>query len=147
MTPDELEAVRERAEQATPGPWLRYGDIHYEVYTTAYEDDAPAITHGSDNPADADFISNARTDIPKLLDHVDELSERLEIAMAPHAECEAWGEQTARKIGELQDRLAAVRELHPRGEFEDSPGDYYCKRCQETAGIWPCPTIQALDGN
>lgn len=40
--------------------------------------------------------------------------------------------------------LERVRALHPRKEFDDSPGEFYCDACQRTAGLWPCPTVQVL---
>jgi hypothetical protein len=56
-------AVTERldvARAATPGPWSRYGNLGYAVFTEAYDDpdyDPPAVTHGSDMEADAEYIA------------------------------------------------------------------------------------------
>jgi len=44
----------------------------------------------------------------------------------------------------LQARIDAVKALHKREEFHDAPDEYFCTNCQRTAGVWPCPTIQAL---
>lgn len=39
---------------------------------------------------------------------------------------------------------AGLRELHPREEFADAPGEFFCRPCQSTAGIWPCETMQTI---
>lgn len=99
LTPAERQAIRERAEAATAGPWyVRYTDdasfmCMTVICTTDYGDghdnkrfdnepDVVAITlHqlmprvglGSDDCGDADsaFIAHARTDIPRLLNDLD----------------------------------------------------------------------------
>ena len=85
MTNEELQAIRDRAQAATPGAW-EPGHADYmrvEVYQAA---DAPKV-----NPLrwqracicrearewDAGFIAHARTDIAALLDEVDRLREIL----------------------------------------------------------------------
>ena len=66
---DTLEAIQSRADKATPGPWANYGDLTHEVYPkNANEDDEPDnIAFEVPRLADAEFIANARTDIPALL--------------------------------------------------------------------------------
>jgi hypothetical protein len=75
LMPDELAAIRERVEAATPGPWeweewraainappdTRANSI---VYCVMYEDDGP-------------FIAASRTDIPRLLATVDADQQRI----------------------------------------------------------------------
>lgn len=41
--------------------------------------------------------------------------------------------------------LQRVRELHERTSFEVERRAY-CVHCQLVAGVWPCPTIKALEG-
>jgi hypothetical protein len=87
----DLEAIRKRCEQATPGPWYRdasrKGSQHQPISPAA--DNAHAsvemdngkrvaslhITAWKQGPRDArpdaDFIAHARDDIPALLDWVD----------------------------------------------------------------------------
>lgn len=55
-----ITARLEVARAATPGPWSRYGNLGYAVFTEAYDDpdyDPPAVTHGSDMEADAEHIA------------------------------------------------------------------------------------------
>lgn len=136
MTDLDLTAIRERANNATNGPWYAW-DRGVGWHIALDPDGDVRLPEGMRTDlaleADAVFIAHARKDIPKLLDHVDNL--------------EAGREIERRMLRNAVTRMEAVRELHPRGEFEDSPGDYYCTHCQTTAGIWPCPTIQAIDSD
>ncbi|MCR8981473.1 ead/Ea22-like family protein [Brevibacillus laterosporus] len=65
MTREEIEAIRERAEKATEGPWravptkMDCFDI-YDVYDKLDR----SLIHREE---DAEFIAHAREDIPKLL--------------------------------------------------------------------------------
>ena len=78
MTDEELAAIRERAEKATPGPWFGEGA---EVFTRgdASFNWIPTIYHGRSpeqcrqQEQDAAFIAHARTDIPALLAQVERL--------------------------------------------------------------------------
>lgn len=99
LTRDELRAIRERADAATPGPWERewaqdgeytgpgdnppgYAGDYYEtngVIASARSENEDFIdpiceVHGGKNAA---FIAAARTDVPALLSHVEELEARL----------------------------------------------------------------------
>ena len=88
MTNEELAKIRERCERATEGPWRISGDIDHLV--CAEEDpekyDGPSIVADCGNlynasnsfhirqmQDNADFIARTRTDIPALLDTIDEL--------------------------------------------------------------------------
>lgn len=42
------------------------------------------------------------------------------------------------------DALQKVLEAHPREEFDDAPGEFFCRSCQVPAGLWPCKTVQAI---
>jgi hypothetical protein len=92
LTTEQLAAIRARAEKATKGPWeteweqiqyerwnRRYGEFHAYAMTPMVVaksvDDKEAVAKAIEQvEADADFIANARTDIPALLDEVDRLS-------------------------------------------------------------------------
>jgi cell division protein FtsB len=73
LTNDDLAAIRERAEKATPGKW----------YTVGH--DAPLgtperlmqILRRPISDADGTFIAAARSDIPALLAHIDALTARV----------------------------------------------------------------------
>ena len=62
LSTDELAQMRERAENATPGPWEARG---FDSRSSREE------------RANAEFIANARTDIPRLLDALQ--AERIEV--------------------------------------------------------------------
>ena len=75
LTTQELETIRKRAEQATEGPWRIEKDSYVcnAGYHTTDTIISPDITSEVYEEYDADFIANARTDIPKLLAEVDRL--------------------------------------------------------------------------
>lgn len=74
-----IEAIRQRAEQATKGPWSyercedERGGIDYDIESWS----KPArrrdtkIACGCDSRFDAEFIANAREDVPYLLSLLD----------------------------------------------------------------------------
>ncbi|KRT88672.1 hypothetical protein [Bacillus paralicheniformis] len=75
MTKDELEAIRQRTEAATESYWAADDcewpgneNLRYWV-KTHWDGVAAAVTK-----EDAEFIANARQDIPALLDHIAELA-------------------------------------------------------------------------
>jgi hypothetical protein len=77
LTIEQLNAIRERAEKATAGPWE-----YYEVnggYTVELNDRGEAILSYYDRSeavSNAEFIANARQDIPALLAEVDRLKKK-----------------------------------------------------------------------
>lgn len=96
MTTIDHEAIRRRAEAATPGPWnchdfgtpgqeepssivVHAGEFNWREL---YEDGESAIAWmpgwDSDHAADAEFIAHAREDVPALLALVDELLTELD---------------------------------------------------------------------
>lgn len=66
LTTQEIEAIRKQAELASTGPW-EY-DASYGNITAPYNDIASDVRY-----PDAEFIANAREDIPKLLAEVERL--------------------------------------------------------------------------
>lgn len=64
-----LDALRERVEKATPGPWENYGDGDHEVYQAAEHDNGdlgPYIAWSVPAKDDAVFIAAARTDVERM---------------------------------------------------------------------------------
>lgn len=64
-----LDALRERVERATPGPWENYGDGDHEVYQAVEYDDGdvgPYIARSVPSEGDAVFIAAARTDVERI---------------------------------------------------------------------------------
>jgi hypothetical protein len=82
LTQEQLEAIRQRAENATPGPW-KEDDVTGALVSDIGEDVAvfdagPYIYAHDRTEANMEFIAHARTDIPSLLDHIAELEAELE---------------------------------------------------------------------
>ena len=124
MTDLDLAAIRERANNATKGPWEHIRDSNYQLADCppTYEslvtsDDGMVAILDWGNGAtssDAEFIAHARENVPALLDLVDTLTKR----------------------------LAAIRELHIL--YTDIRELQWCYHCETP---WPCPTRRALDGD
>jgi hypothetical protein len=87
LTADELAAIRERVDAATPGPWESFveGRDHTSgadfIRTGGFRDDCPDIYVQHESrpapPNDLDFIAHARQDIPRLLGEVERLRREL----------------------------------------------------------------------
>ena len=84
MTDSELQAIRERAARATPGPWrtstlksyvIPPWGYKYKVAQLGGSEELPGVIARSDEylPHDTDFVAHARQDIPALLAEVDRL--------------------------------------------------------------------------
>ena len=43
------------------------------------------------------------------------------------------------------DALEKVLALHQPEAFHDDPSSSFCARCQRTAGIWPCETVDTIE--
>lgn len=69
MTSEQLAEIRARSEAATPGPW-------------GWEQ-VPSLALP---PTDVDFVIHARTDIPALLDYIEELQAEMEKHCTEHAQ-------------------------------------------------------------
>jgi hypothetical protein len=80
ITPEELTAIRKRAEKATPGPWRYILDDHEELVTSVDVTDTVVETYARDEESDAniEFIAHAREDIPRLFAEIERLRTALE---------------------------------------------------------------------
>jgi len=126
---DEIEA---RANAATPGPWEWEGEAKAEweegansLIPSRRPDDPVLYGYGYDasgievkNPADAEFIAHARTDVPALLDALE-------------------------KVLRLHPRVVV---LHADPEFGRMEDDAICGACivNHEPADWPCPTVEAI---
>ncbi|WP_060210221.1 hypothetical protein [Sporosarcina koreensis] len=70
LTQEQLEAIRERAEAATEGPWKNF-DGGYIVGGS--EIAVGEVVAEAERDADAEFIAHAREDIPALLAEVERM--------------------------------------------------------------------------
>lgn len=108
MTDDELREIEERAAKATPGPWgadqiyvaLRYAKKH-DIWCDAGYDDSKRMPEEDD----AEFIADARADVPALCAEV----RRLRAEQRDVAECIA---HVVVEIAELR-RLEKLLEAQP----------------------------------
>jgi len=81
MTPDQLSAIRERLDAATPGPWEAgtasccpdMGWVDGPKGAVCPQFTATRVTHSLD-ANDAELIANAPTDLRALLDEVERLT-------------------------------------------------------------------------
>lgn len=112
MTEIDLDAIRERAEAATQGPWTtgrghEPGWYPHELIISA---SAPIIEleNSEQGVADADFIAAARTDVPALLGEVERLAAERDRAVrvgdAVGRRCAVRFEETTK----LEARIAAA---------------------------------------
>jgi hypothetical protein len=100
MTNEELKAIRERTEAATPGPWYwekldadGWNDTEMPYLASASDE---GVMHFGDceqyypsegsppNDEDAEFIAHAREDVPKLLAEIERL--RRELSFIAHVD-------------------------------------------------------------
>lgn len=132
MTPEQLDAIEQRAQAATDGPWHSLGNtIGAEVKTCTCAGHIPGHGHeqfcglegplitGAE-PTDAEFIAHARTDVPELV----------------------------AEVRRLQGQVEAVRELHRddgRGNCEVCM-DFVTQGTYESA-YYPCDTIRIVGEN
>jgi hypothetical protein len=157
MTTEELQACRDRAEAATPGPWEMsrrddvMGGFDYFVeagplcVAVAAEDARP--TRGMGAKRDAAFIAHARTDVPRLLATVDHAEARAERAEAALAELRRRVVANAGRARKHRTRWAHVGDATGYGRTEArnlctsagvDPDERIGCQCQWEAGDSPC---------
>jgi hypothetical protein len=83
LNAEELEAIRNRTEAATPGPWYAEDGTKHPLVTRPFmliypPDEEDADTGGwvfgeISGQSDAEFIAHARQDVPKLLAEIERL--------------------------------------------------------------------------
>jgi len=120
LTPDQLSAIRERLDAATPGPWeLWYGEIDWVSVGIDSDTVAECRTHinhqfsGWQNLRNATFIQHAPTDLRALLDEV----ERLTVDPLPAAAWVREVERAAFARGAEAMRTAAVAVARKRANL------------------------------
>lgn len=150
MSELDLAAIRERAESATPGPWVAIPNVRPAVVSDDGDGYWTDVADAFEEEADAEFVAHAREDVPALLAEVDRLRDAAEDREAT----DCCG-QEARAV-KAEAALDRVREIHQdAGESQGYFGGRYEERdhCCSTCGShgeygveWPCRTIRALDG-
>ena len=124
MKPD-LDAIRARCEAATPGPWeLHDSGDSWRVYAQdeiVFDDGSAAGEYCTKcNEQDRDFFIAARTDVPALLAHVDELEAAWRNERATFASCNRARQHCERECEDLRKRVAELeaRTTYTPGETE-----------------------------
>ncbi|MEH7521745.1 hypothetical protein V7149_00460 [Bacillus sp. JJ1503] len=75
LTNEQLDAIRERVEKATSGPWfVKYGLDSAEVFVG----DKRWIVAEIPKVSNAEFIAHAREDVPKLIAEIERLNEAIQ---------------------------------------------------------------------
>jgi hypothetical protein len=82
LTPERKQGIRERIAAATPGPWYFTEDDTKEILVVDWGDNPiPVLEYGELGDAQVnrnwDFVENARTDLPDLLESHEALVEAL----------------------------------------------------------------------
>jgi hypothetical protein len=113
----DLEAIRRRADAATPGPWQRSLNILWGKILDIEPEIAFCTTVN-----DTEFIAHAREDVPALLDEVERLTGQL--------------------ADVTRERDAAVNEIpHDCSHCKHNPGadapkdEYGCRKCGCGCGV------------
>ena len=136
MTPD-YDAIKARAEAATEGPWDHFrsaylGNLVHRIGSASDVDDVAFVPCSWGHEADAEFISNARQDIPDLLTEVERLLAVIDRVREVHAEGEFGCPYPSH----------GCNDFYYRGNYCPDAGTS-CEACGEK---YPCPTIRALGG-
>lgn len=118
LTSEEIETIRKRAEKASDGDW--YSEVStFENATEKLTEIAvqPGVAMSVRTEADAEFIANAREDIPKLLAEVDRLRNAFDQLndnrmkwMESHGELEAEIARWQAELSELNDEIRVQAE-------------------------------------
>lgn len=112
MTPEEREAMRERCDKATKGPWVEAYtefDVWFEVHCN-YDCRRPIIvgldgccdSNGRVSEADATFIAHSRADLPACLDALEVAERQIRILKNINAERERCDKATNTSAPEEQ---------------------------------------------
>jgi|SRR5690625_1478470 len=78
LSNEELNAIKERYDNATEGPWNYYPEDGVVATSDKGYCFAPEIAEEIGYDGNGEFIANVREDIPKLLTEIDELRNRLD---------------------------------------------------------------------
>ncbi len=136
LTKTELDAIRERCEKATPGPWKIYPNI--DGYDLRDEGGRPVVTEGDwagvRKIEDACFISECPTDIPALLAHIDALESERQLLIAQQEKmCESF-EKMGEQIKELESQ--AIRWIPVGEKLPEIKGDAFLAYDCDEESMW-----------
>lgn len=119
----DLEAIKARCEAATLGPWV-LARHHAEPTIISLKADVQIARQPSGNSpllGDAEFITNARTDVPALVAEVERLRAELKRSQSEISRRDAHIyalEQLCMKVQKLVEYGLPVKESHQNQESE-----------------------------
>lgn len=123
MTEQQLQAIKERASKATPGPWKVENSRYEGRFNAASVDenyDLPACLMGIE---DAEFVAHARQDIPALIAELEQYKELYQIcekgmfkANAMYKESNELNEQLEEILHAIHDFAEGYAEFNPAFE-------------------------------
>lgn len=111
-----LDESQQLANQATEGPW-------------AWSDAA----HGSPTNGPTHHAVRARGGMVAETDYDVRGALNAEFIIAARTD-----------VVQLEAALRGVLDLHRPEAFHDEPSMHFCRTCQVTSGVWPCPTVRAI---
>ena len=117
MDTKKLQQIAERCNNATAGPWYacHTGKCKCGIIWSIPED-TPVCTNAVDNnywikidgkqkTCNAEFIANARVDIPELLDHIKYLQAQILLEKCP--QCESL-DKLVKQVADLEDLIQGL---------------------------------------
>jgi hypothetical protein len=96
------------------------------------------------NPADAEFIAHARTDLPAALDAIDRVHALHTVEERCHDGSGEWSVARADWDREYEPEVFLICSHCGRIEMRESQGE--SEFASYLDALWPCATVRALDG-
>lgn len=109
ITPAELAEMKQRCDSATAGPWLRDAERDRTIFSASGEM-IGGVLYNTKGGEDADFIANARTDMPRLIAEVERLRTELAAAKIAAGATDRVANDAARETVEC---VASVEKFEP----------------------------------
>lgn len=126
LSKKELDEIRAREQEATPGPWITFCDHKQHFDDEFYID-------GFQCEGDIVFVANARTDIPALLFHIEEQDKRIAKLQADYDRINDFEQTQSRKL------LGRVAELERERDAAMADIRQACGTCIDDKEPTRCP--------
>ena len=113
MTPEELNAIEDRVNDASPGPWHTKGagGLYMDGTSPSAEVVIPDPPYRLHNPywthGDAEFVAHARSDVPALVAEVRRLGTMLTQVQELADSCNVLSEHSAEERAEVWRAVAS----------------------------------------
>lgn len=108
MTPEQLDEIEQRANRATEGPWVweatspRMSGEQWNLRISGKHGIRMVVSEYQHGPANAKFITSARTDVPALVAEVRRLRGQIAAvkeALSGHPKCDRYEESEGISCG------------------------------------------------